>query len=174
MGFKAQHFVLSQDTKWMDGNYELDPKLEAVANSPFTMNPILADKMYPASKFIYTTREKATWLKSLKRWLERSKIDPEGRVLNFAEKMARLYYLGSVNFNEMVASSLYETHAILVRTYFAYRFGIRKDVLAIPMEMEDEKKWRLLCTFLEKPLVQGRPFPKANSYEQFLQTGVES
>ena len=112
------------------------------------------DRTFPNSKFIYTTRERGSWLGSYTRYLGRKKSPMPGH----QEMVRRLY--GTTGVDEKTLLEAYDRHEQHVFEYFRDR----PDDLLVLNICGGEADWETLCAFLGVP-VPDEPFPSSN--EQF-------
>jgi Sulfotransferase domain len=128
---------------YVSDEYDVFSDLEDV-----TYNFDLADRQYPASKFILTTRALDDWLESRRRHVEWNQ-----------QQRARGTYRGGwleVDIEGWTAD--YREHDASVRSFFADR---PNDLLVIDITAGDG--WRSLCGFLGRP-IPDVPFPWRNRY----------
>ncbi|MEM1325064.1 MAG: sulfotransferase family protein [Bacteroidota bacterium] len=111
------------------------------------------DQRFPNSKFIYTIRERTSWLASCEKYPRFSK--PIWRLPLKVIKLRQVIYR-SIKFNEMKFSDAYDRHHEAVMTYFQDR---PEDLLILNICGGDE--WAQLCPFLGKE-IPDVPFPFAN------------
>jgi hypothetical protein len=107
------------------------------------------DAAFPRSKFILTTRDSESWLKSYRNWVSIHTPSP-----TMKEVRKRIY--GTPDPTDKQAVKRYEQHNAEVQRYFANR---PNDLLVV--NWKDGDGWEELCKFLGKP-VPDRPFPHAN------------
>lgn len=106
------------------------------------------DKAYPGSKFILTTRNESSWIRSVQNHWDPTKnrfrdgwnTDP------FTHKIHRALY-GQRGFDEEIFLARYRRHNAEVLEYFKDR---RKDLLV--MDMDRGAGWAELCGFLGHPI----------------------
>lgn len=100
-------------------------------------------KMYeicPSVKFIYTTRDFKSWLRSCRH-----------RFSGYKKTISRIRIFGAYTYNRNLWTEAYERHAEKAQEF------IKKNpekVLTLPLEIED--KWKLICDFT------GDPIPESN------------
>src|SRR3990172_8161285 len=82
------------------------------------------DKKYPNSKFILTTRDLDSWLKSMRNHYRRYPASKRYK----QQLMFRLKFWGTVNFNKKLMTKKYYEHIEDVNKYFK---GREKDLLII-------------------------------------------
>ena len=109
------------------------------------------DRVYPGSKFIYTIRDKASWLESCRNYGDRK----TSRMPGHDQKAKRLY--GTLEFDREILSKAYDDHDSHVRSYFRDR----PDALLILNLCEGQTNWDQLCAFLGRPSPDV-PFPRSN------------
>jgi hypothetical protein len=125
------------------------------------------DRLFPGSKFIYTTRDTSSWIASSRTHWRRGidggkQDDPNMRAI-----IKRLY--GVVDFDEERFREAYLKHDNHVRDYFRSR----PDDLLILEIRKDADNWAPLCNFLSCP----RPdfeFPFANRTKAELMWQLDS
>ena len=148
LGFRCFHAVTSYEEAVKNSGGGLFPKSILDAYDAFCDNPFPAhfkefDKRYPNSKFILTVRDLKSWLRSVKRHVDRNRFDP-------------FYRRGFNRFDEFEQTKLWHSHHEEVKKYFAAR---PRDILV--MDIIQGEGWRTLCQFLNEP-VPSVPFPHAN------------
>jgi hypothetical protein len=109
------------------------------------------DRVFPNSKFIYTVRDRDSWLRSYTRY--RGRKLPASKA--HQEKVERLY--GTTGTDSEVLLDAYERHDRHVREYFRDR----PDDLLVMNIAGGEADWESLCGFLGRP-VPDTPFPASN------------
>jgi hypothetical protein len=101
------------------------------------------DQRYPGSKFILTTRDLKSWLKSVKDHMRRNRLNPS--------------YRGNLKFFDTARLTfLWRNHHQKVLGYFANR---SRDFLI--MDITAGEGWEKLCPFLNQ-LVPDQSFPHEN------------
>ncbi len=141
LGYRALHRVTDLT--------EID-ELDAVTDELATIYPSL-DARYPRSKFILTTREQRSWLKSCAHHFRRPLPEDDP---SYAAVM-QLY--GTVEFDAEKFAAGYDRHQREVTAYFQKRPG---DLLIL--DVCGEGGWKSLCAFLNRP-VPDAPFPRENA-----------
>lgn len=112
------------------------------------------DMAFPNSKFIFTTRDKDSWLKSQRGAGFNARKPSEESDRAFYREM--LY--GVSEFDERRFAKIYDEHHTLVREYFS---GDRvADLLTMDIS-NGGARWDEFCGFLELP-VPDTPFPHSN------------
>jgi hypothetical protein len=109
------------------------------------------DRVFPNSKFIYTVRERESWLKSYTRYHGRKQSSSPGH----EDKVKRLY--GPRGVDKQTLLNAYDRHERHVHAYFEDRPG---DLLVFNI-CGGQADWETLCAFLELP-VPDIPFPASN------------
>ena len=126
----------------------------------------LLDKLFPGSKFIYTTRDIESWLMSCQiHFNSEERADrlatgyaTEDTAINAAYLQAELAIYGRQDFNADVWEAAYLRHDSIVRNYFA---GRPNDLLILDVSAgQSSETWQTLLDFLELDEV---PFPKLNA-----------
>lgn len=112
------------------------------------------DQVFPNSKFIYTVRDRESWLRSYSRYRGRKQSASQAH----RDKVKRLY--GTSGTDRQVLLDAWDRHERHVHEYFRER---PNDLLVMNI-CGGEADWEALCAFLEKPLPDV-PFPASN--EQF-------
>jgi hypothetical protein len=110
------------------------------------------DARYPGSRFILTTREEQTWLRSYRQHLGRKTVITEEQ----NERRGILYGLPFPDVTDEQLIGRYRRHHEEVRAHFANRPG---DLLEVDWSAGDG--WVQLCGFLGHPVPE-IPFPHAN------------
>lgn len=130
-------------------NYRVAEAYECLSDGPVVRFYKELDKRFPGSKFILTTRDKHSWLKSCENHFTNStwgyKIDQLNKEL-----------YGSILFDEELYSKAYDEYHGGVDAYFKHR---QNDLLKINIINGDG--WNKLCPFLSKEIPNTR-FPWSN------------
>ncbi len=145
LGYKAIHFPFRAD--------DFDTH-EAAADTPVAARFVELDKIYPGSRFVYTTRDLESWLASCERfWAKRQVIFDRS---DFVSDMHRYLYQTTTYDADKFAAA-YRRHDSRIREYFATRPDdwLEFDICGGAAE------WPPLCDFLgrERPSL---PFPWSN------------
>jgi sulfotransferase family protein len=157
LGFKAYHFPLDAVSRREITEFLLDPSesltlsvlswLDALTDTPICCTYRALDRAYPGSRFVFTTRDKASWIASCKRyWADRLKPILEGYspdIAVYVHLINRTVY-GAETFDPELFSQAYDSHVASVQHYFRDR---PKDLLAL--DICDGDGWSELCEFLE-------------------------
>ena len=157
LGYRAgtyRHMKRKGLSKWFKGDFSHDyiDDFDAITDLPIGAFYPSLDNKYPGSKFILTTRKKADWLNSCKRFfaLQKRNLEKAGSFYN----QTQLSTYGIASFDEAQFSHIYDCHEDNVRNYFR---GRDNDLLVISITEGDG--WEKLCPFLEKP-IPDCDFPK--------------
>lgn len=110
------------------------------------------DKHYPNSKFIYTIRDKDSWLISIESHYKRR---PPELIKEF-QRENRIALFGRLTFNEQVFSDVYDSHDYHVRKYFEHR----DDLMILNICGGDG--WNKLLPFMQIDNQMLIPFPHSN------------
>ncbi|MCA9206443.1 MAG: hypothetical protein KDA59_25495 [Planctomycetales bacterium] len=156
MGLNAVHWdnvgahVLD---RWFDSELTLPSDLDAFIEGPFVRWWRAADRLYPDSLFILTTRDKSEWLDSVERWMGRWNPPIGDEWFN-----RRLFYWGTRRFHRELFSAAWDEHHEAIARYFQNR----SDLLEINIAgTSDHDLWRTLGNFIGRP-VPDSPFPHLN------------
>ena len=109
------------------------------------------DRVFPNSKFIYTVRDRDSWLRSYTGYRGRKHSPMPGH-----EEMTRRLY-GTTGTDEQTLIEAYARHERHVLEYFRER----PDDLLVMDIVGGQADWQTLCAFLGKP-VPAEPFPSSN------------
>jgi Sulfotransferase domain len=130
--------------------------LDAVTDSPIAASFEALDSAYPGSRFILTTREKQSWLRSYRSfWAEIGpalRANPDEPNARYIHAFNRQLY-GAADLDEARFARGYDEHVRRVRAHFRHR---PKDLLTI--DLCAGEAWEPLCEFLGVP-VPDLPFP---------------
>ncbi|MCA9608629.1 MAG: hypothetical protein KC619_23660 [Myxococcales bacterium] len=128
--------------------------------SDITVSPYYPqlDAMYPNAKFILTTREEETWLRSCKNhWSGRDpfeKAPSKGRAIHMKiRRFLRAATYGTYRYHPERFRWVYRNHVEAVRRYFADRPG-----KLLEIDIVGGAGWGPLCEFLDRP-IPDQPFP---------------
>ncbi len=125
---------------------------DAATDIPVTAYFEMLDSMFPGSKFIYTVREKQTWLESCRRhYLKR-----ENETGVFVRDLRQRVF-GAETYDRDTFEAAYDRHDDHVRDYFVSR---PDDLLTVDVCTPDPV-WTPICQFLVKPVPNVR-FPWGN------------
>lgn len=129
-----------------DKVWEIADKYDVLEDNPWPIIYKELDERYPNSKFILTTRDEKSWLKSI--------VNHFGT--RHSEMREWIYGVGFPKGNEEVYIKRYRKHNLEVTDYFK---GQRDKLLILELGKGDE--WERLCHFLNHP-VPDVPFPVKN------------
>lgn len=134
---------------------------DACADITVSMRYKHLDKVFPESRFIYTTRERESWLNSCESHFNGESrlsrpgspyIDSTAIYAAYAEAEIAMY--GQLEFDRQVWSEAYERHNEDVMSYFKDK----KERLLV-IDIEKTKDYTALMSFLE---ISHIPFPHLN------------
>jgi hypothetical protein len=170
LGYRAIHFPADVVTRREYSDFFDDPsdtlklslldRYDAVTDTPLPRVYRELDRGYPGSKFIWTIRDKESWLKSCELWWHRS-VTPfiendHAKMLGPFMGLAGRVTYGTAEFDADLFSHAYDEHMEEVPHYF---LGRDRDLL--PLEICAGQGWSELAPFLG---VAGPdvPFPHCN------------
>jgi hypothetical protein len=162
LGFNVTHYPIDRRTfdQLAAADYKLDILEVFDGLTDITAAPFYAqlDHEYPGSKFILTTRETQSWLRSCARhWAGRPAFGPEETDAQQAHmlirRLLRSATYGCYDYNAERFAWVYEQHVRNVRAYFADR---PDDLLEL--DVTSGAGWGPLCEFLGCAVPQ-QPFP---------------
>jgi hypothetical protein len=132
--------------------------VEAVTDLPAAFAYPQLDLLYPGSKYICTTRERAGWLRSIERYLDTMlpMWEARGTLVRAREWLLMMY--GVDRFHASRFSYIYDRHHREVKEMFTSR---PSDLLWL--DIVSGQGWTKLCEFLDKPVPRDAPFPHLNS-----------
>src|SRR5205814_2252017 len=144
LGFKTAHFT--------HGGRLIDSRAirecDALLDTPIACRYPELLRKYPTARFIYTVRDKASWLDSSERTILPTRIR---RLISIR---MRLY--GTARFDRRLFAAAYDRwHSSVMRD-----FGSRGNFLV--MNIVAGVGWGVLCPFLGKALPRDVPFPRGN------------
>jgi hypothetical protein len=148
LGFDSYHWPLSSK--------EL-ARHEALTDITVSCRFRELDRSFSGSKFIYTIRDRPSWLRSCRAHWEYLEKQREALALPAFAIEAELALFGTLNFNEQVFRAAYRRHHESVMAHFRYR---QRDMLVINIVAGEG--WGKLCQFLGKP-IPAMKFPRANA-----------
>lgn len=156
LGLKAVHWdnrgahVLDG---WHESDLSLPDGLDAFIEGPFVRWWRVADRLYPGSRFILTTRDKEQWLASVERWMQRSTPPIGDEWFN-----RRLLYWGTNRFHRDIFSAIWDEHHESISRYFQGR----DDFLVLNIAATaDTELWSALGSFTSRD-APDLPFPHRN------------
>jgi len=166
LGIKTRWFPHDRQThrQLLAGDFQLKvlESYDAMTDTPAAAFFPQFDMLYPNSKFILTSREKTSWLRSCRRHWGRTKqrratvFSPQWR--KFATYINCVVY-GCARFEENRFGYAYDTHRVNVQRYFQDRAG---QLLVLDFERGDG--WDRLCPFLGVDIPES-PFPYVNRFD---------
>jgi hypothetical protein len=123
-------------------------------------NPIFGfyqelDKTFPDSKFILTTRDLDSWLKSTQKHFSQTRALARGTIKGKSQKKFIQEFYGSEIYNEKKFKEAYQRHHKNVRDYFSGRNNL------LIYNICNGEDWAQLCKFLEEQ-IPNVPFPVEN------------
>jgi hypothetical protein len=157
LGIKTKHYPNDRTTQneLRRGNYNLSLLNEVQALTDIPVSPYYAqfDRLFPASKFILTTRPTASWLFSMENHF---RLYVENRRDEFDDFVFACVY-GTLHFSADRFRYVKEQHEDNVCRYFAGR----PDKLLI-LNVHEGDGWEKICDFLSCPL-PNEVFPHVNN-----------
>jgi hypothetical protein len=146
LGYKSIHFPMT-----VQQFHDYD----AAADTTVSMQFKVLDAQFPGSRFVYTTRDMESWLRSCERlWSRKKNVE---NLPPLIVKMRRKLY-GGVNFDAARFADGYRRHDANIRQFFADR----PDDLLVFDICGGKADWPALCDFLGKQ-VPALPFPWSNN-----------
>lgn len=148
LGFKTAHNAYTQNAF---------SEAQVLADTPIFCDFKKLDKHFPNSKFIYLTRDKASWLPSIKQLLQRMIINLQRSDGGFNPHLKRCYKevfspLTAENLNEdEFLYQCYQRHQQSVFDLFSER---KSDLLTI--DVSNNSSYEQLLNFLDIPAEDGR------------------
>ena len=138
-------------TSWFRGEFAPDllHDFDAVTDLPIGAFYLQLDARYPDARFILTTRAKAEWLESCRRFFGPDRMDLDAH-WPFRDHTQLATY-GSIGFNEHRFGRTYDVHHEGVREHFRGREG-----KLLELDILGGQGWETLCPFL------GRDVPAAD------------
>ena len=152
LGFRSGTFRHSQRLgleRWIEGDFTPDYLIEfdAMTDLPIGCFFRELDARYPGSKFVLTTRDIESWLKSIARQFQ---ANPHPKPFN---RDTRLMAYGASVFNEGMFRRAFQRHEREVREHFAFA----PEKLLVVNFFEGDG-WERICAFLDR-LAPTTPFP---------------
>jgi Sulfotransferase domain len=170
LGYRSIHFPANPITQREYSDFFDNPSgtlklslldhYDAITDTPLPQVYRELDRGYPGSKFIWTIRDKESWLKSCELWWRRSVIpfmenDHLEKLRPFMRLVGRVTY-GTAGFDAELFSQAYDAHMEEVPRYF---LGRNRDLL--PLNICAGNGWLELAPFLGMA-VPDLPFPHRN------------
>ncbi len=151
LGYRVKKFPLSME--------EID-LVDAATDSPVALWFRELDLRYPGSKFIYTTRDKESWLQSCaKMWARQSSYFHSSPFIT----MLHQELFSTNEFSPKAFSRAYDRHKTAVHSHFANR-----EKALLLLDMAAHQKWETICNFLGIAVPE-RAWPHENSSEVIAQ-----
>ncbi len=196
LGYRTAHYLTSLlSDRWygvrefapQDKVFSLDPErmvkalepYDAVTDSPVSSPEVFSmlDQQFPGTKFIYTTRDLPSWMKSVERHntmdhfahqlkgrIETYKdYDPDRDYVFSCDSIGITEYLYRTPYKKLtpdVYAEAYLQHQRQVEAYFEKR---QEDLLVL--NVAEEGQWEKLCVFLGKE-VPRKKFPHQNKTDK--------
>ena len=161
LGYRIVHFPHDRKTinELTSGKFNFTLLKDKDGITDITVAPYYAqlDKQFPKSKFILTTRDKDSWLKSIEKHFRHNplpKIFPDFLPNQKARRFLRNVVYGSHVFNSERMSYVFDLHHKNVIHYFENR----PDKLLV-IDIPSGEGWEKLCPYLNKAIVS-EPFPR--------------
>lgn len=157
LGLRSAHFPHDDCTvtQLRSGDYRLEvmKEYDIVSDIPIPAIFPQLDRAFPGSKFIYTRRDRSSWLRSQ----EKAGFNHDNPAPGTTREFYRTMLYGVNEYSKERFEWVHGAHHELVERYFAdaepERF-LRLDVIS-------GTGWEQLCAFLDLP-VPNVPFPHAN------------
>lgn len=130
-------------------------KYDAFTDNPIPLLYQRLDKEYPGGKFICTTRDVDSWLKSVKWLFSTGRIEFNWEATPIVDKVHQAFY-GIIYFDEKVFREIWFAYHAEVQGYFVER---PQDLLMI--DLTRGEGWEELCSFLGKEIPKA-DFPAVN------------
>lgn len=170
LGYRAIHFPADPVTQREYSRFFAGPRqtltlslldrYDAITDTPLARVYQQLDRAYPGSKFIWTVREKESWLRSCELWWARSVVpfmeNDHQRVLGPFMRLVGEATYGTALFDTTLFSQTYDAHMDEVPGYFR---GRDKDLLTLNICAGEG--WADLAPFLGSALPD-REFPHRN------------
>jgi hypothetical protein len=146
LGYRTAHYLTVPN--WLYADFETDvlTNWDALTDTPAPIYFPEFDKRYPGSKFILSTRDSESWLKSIKKHQAEPLTDSER---DNQRRVYRLLTYGMCQFSVERYRYVKESHEMNVAWYFRVR---QSDLLTI--DICGGEGWNKLCAFLGKPIPQ--------------------
>lgn len=170
LGYRTIHFPADPVTQQEYSRFFATPgrtltlslldRYDAVTDTPLPRVYQQLDQAYPGSKFIWTIRDKESWLRSCELWWTRSVVpfmehDHKGVLGPFMRLVGEVAY-GTAYFDAALFSRAYDAHMAEVPGYFR---GRDQDLLALNICAGEG--WMRLAPFLGS-VAPDRGFPHRN------------
>lgn len=139
LGLRSKHFV---GEMLSEPDWQILECYEAFSDSPIPKYFKYLDELYPDSKFILTTRNKSSWLSSMK-WLL-----SEGKEIFNWDIPTNLYhqeFYGTSEYDEKILNKFWEDYHHDVLMYFSKRDNL------LVVDIDEGFKIEVICNFLQVP-----------------------
>lgn len=139
LGLNSKHFV---DELLCEPDWQILDCYEAFSDSPIPKYYKQIDELYPESKFILTTRNKISWLSSMKWMLS------DGKVIFAWDIPTHQYhqeFYGTSKYKKDLLSKFWEDYHSEVIKYF-----VNKNNLLV-IDIDEGFKIEVICDFLQVP-----------------------
>lgn len=146
LGFKSLHYI---EPNYFDHYVEVIEKNDFINDCPINYIFENLSSKFPNSKFICTTRDYESWIKSSKIFFKKI------RNKNSIDHMMNLFETEIFEENKFKKS--YRNHGERVNI-----FSKNNNVLFLPIENNSNLKWNLICDFLQIKKDQNKEYPWIN------------
>ncbi len=161
LGYNAVHFEEPLDMiEFSDDQTLIDlekfNQYDAFTDTPIALSYKQLDQAFPHSKFILTTRDTKTWLRSCERNFGVFSTEEYSRLMENPRKVDLLHMkiYNDIHYDKDKFRCAYNRHIEEVKSYFSNR---EDDLLTL--DIISGEGWENLCPFLGKK-VPNEPFPK--------------
>lgn len=161
LGYRISHYPCDKKTfkELSTGIYNLSILEKCDGITDITVVPFFpqVDRIYPASRFILTLREKESWLDSMEKHFAvnpLSNILPDFLYERKTRRFLRAAVYGIYTFNRERMSYVFDAHLTKVREYF----HDRKEKL-LEMDITAGEGWEKLCPFVDRDIPE-KSFPR--------------
>jgi len=144
-----------------DRHHDISREYDGFLDNPVQLLYKELDREYPNSKFIFTTRDEAGWLKSIE-WLFTTGAIKFKEAKKLFDPFHQQFY-GTTRFDEKKFLDKFRSYHQEVLDYFADR---PDDFLILNIKERDA--FQKLCRFLDKPMPEHGHFPHRNKREGIL------
>jgi hypothetical protein len=170
LGYRAIHFPADPVTQREYSQFFAHPgpsltlslldHYDAITDNPLSSVYRQLDRGYPGSKFVWTVRDKQSWLRSCEQWWDNAvtpfiEHDYAGQVGPFMRLVGEVTY-GTAYFDAGLFAQAYDAHMAAVPEYFR---GREEDLLALNICAGEG--WSQLAPFTGAA-IPDRPFPHLN------------
>jgi hypothetical protein len=144
--------VLGFPSTHMPGSFDQILSHKAATDTSIACQFRFLDRRFPGSRFIYTVRDKESWLQSCERFWRGARL----QFTNSLFKSIHCLLYRRIDFHRNAFSRAYDEHHQTILDYFAERSN---DLLTLDVCKGDG--WPMLCSFLGTD-VPSTPFPHRN------------